>query len=665
MDKLNMHTPNLADENFRKLAALFPNAVTETVNENGEVVRAIDKDVLMQEISTTVVEGREERYQFTWPDKKKAVLAANAPISATLRPVKADSVGRDGTPGGWDSENLYIEGDNLDVLKLLRETYLGKVKMIYIDPPYNTGNNLIYKNDFHQSASEYLDDSGQYDDSGNNLVVNPETNGRYHTNWLNMIYPRLKIAKTLLADDGVLCCAIDENEQASVMLVLKELFGEGGYEHVCVSVVHNPGGTQGGNFSYTHEYAIFVYPKSKERMIQLQDRTDTPDIRPLRDVSKGNNMRTDAKNCFYPILTKDDKIVGFGDVCAHSYHPESANILRDDGVTEIYPIDASGNERKWVWARQTVESILPELRVVYNKKRDIIDIERVKTHFNYKTVWTDDLYNANSYGTKLLSKLMPNCGFSFPKSLYTVLECVRAVTLNDKNALILDFFSGSATTSHAVMQLNSIDNGNRKFIAVQVPENLDVSLQNATGETKKTILQSVKFLDSISVPHLLSEIGKERIRRAGRKIKEDAGLTAPDDLDIGFRCLRLDDSNMKPVYYTPDEVGQQDLFSMVNNVKEDRTPEDLLFQVMLDLGVLLSSPIEVKEIAGKKVFNVADGFLLACFDTGVTTETVTAIAKKQPYYAVFRDASMADDSTATNFDQIFETYSPSTVRKVL
>ena len=663
MDKLKMHSLDGVARNIELIGNLFPGAVTEVMRD-GKVERAIDFDVLRQELSDCIVEGREERYQFTWPDKKKAMLAANAPITATLRPVVADSVGRDGTPGGFDSENLYIEGDNLEVLKLLQETYLGKVKMIYIDPPYNTGNNLIYKNNYHQSTSEYLNDSGQFDDSGNSLVSNPETSGRFHTNWLNMIYPRLKLAKALLADDGVLCCAIDENEQASLMLILKELFGEGGYEHVCVSVVHNPGGTQGGNFSYTHEYAIFVFPKSKERMIQLQDRTDTPDIRPLRDVSKGNNMRTDAKNCFYPILVKNNQIVGFGDVCDDSFHPESANIIRSDGIIEIYPIDASGNERKWVWARQTVESILSELRVVYNKKRNILDIERVKTHFNYKTVWTDDIYNANSYGTKLLSKLMPNCGFSFPKSLFTVLECVRAVTLNDKNAIILDFFSGSATTPHAVIQLNSEDSGKRRFIAVQVPEDLDVSLQNATGEARKSIQQSINFLDALSVPHKLSEIGKERIRRAGRKIKEESPLTT-QDLDIGFRCLRLDTSNMQQVYYTPDEVTQTDLFSLVDNVKPDRTPEDLLFQVMLDLGVLLSSPIAVKEIAGKKVFNVADGFLLACFDHDVTDETVKAIAQMKPYYAVFRDSSMANDSVATNFDQIFETYSPDTVRKVL
>jgi adenine-specific DNA-methyltransferase len=434
-EKLPMCTPNLADKNYATLAALFPNAVTETIDENGIVVRAIDADVLAQEINTRVVSGREERYQFTWPDKKKSMLLANAPIAAALRPCREESVDFDNT------ENLYIEGDNLDVLKLLRENYLGRVKMIYIDPPYNTGNDFIYEDDFAGETGEFLYRDGQYDEQGNRLTPNLDSNGRFHTDWLNMMYPRLKIAKQLLADDGVLVVAIDENEQATVSMILKEIFREGGYEHVCVSVVHNPGGTQGSNFSFTHEYAVFVFPKGK-RMIQLQDRTDNPDIRPLRDVSTGNHLRTDAKNCFYPIFVKNSEIIGFGDVSDDSYHPQSANVQRDDGVIEVYPIDAKGNERKWVWARHTVEGIRNELRVVKNSRRGIADIERVKTNFNYKTVWIDDKYNANSYGSKLLAKLMPNCGFDFPKSLYTVLDCVKAVTLNDKEAIILDFFSG-------------------------------------------------------------------------------------------------------------------------------------------------------------------------------------------------------------------------------
>jgi len=658
MDKLKMHSINKVDENIEKIGKMFPNCLTERKGENGEVEYAIDFDMLKQELSPVVVEGNEERYQFTWPDKKKSVLLANAPIAKTLRPCREESVDFDNT------ENLYIEGDNLDVLKLLQETYLGKVKMIYIDPPYNTGKNYIYRNNFVSDTDYYVDNSGQFDDEGNQRVANLETNGQFHTDWLNMIYPRLRIAKDLLATDGVLVVAIDENEQATVSMLLKEIFSEGGYEHVCVSIVHNPGGTQGGNFSYTHEYAIFVFPKSQDRMIQLQDREDNPDIRPLRDVSTGNHLRVDAKNCFYPIFVKGEKIIGFGDVSEDSYHPESANVFLQDGTIEVYPIDASGNERKWVWARHTVESIRHELRVVQNKRRGIVDIERVKTHFNYKTVWVDDKYNANSYGSKLLAKLMPNCGFSFPKSLYNVLECVRAVTLNDKDSIVLDFFSGSATTAHAVMQLNLEDNGNRKFIAIQLPEDLDVSLQEATGENKKSLQQSVNFLDSLSMPHFLTEIGKERIRRAGAKIKEESPLTT-QNLDTGFRVLKCDSTNMKDVYYNPADY-EADLFStLTDNIKDDRTAQDLLFQVMLDLGVLLSSKIEESTIAGKKVFDVAEGFLIACFDGNVAEETIKAVAQKKPYYFVMRDSSMANDSVATNFEQIFATYSPETVRKVL
>lgn len=656
MDRMKMQTQNLAESNFAALAALFPNAVTEAVDENGVVVRAIDADILTQEINTRVVSGKEERYQFTWPDKKKSVLLANAPITAALRPCRTESVNFDNT------ENLYIEGDNLDVLKLLRETYLNRVKMIYIDPPYNTGKNYIYKNDFISDSADYLANSGQYDDEGNLLVPNLETNGQFHTDWLNMIYPRLKIAKQLLADDGVLVVAIDENEQATVSMILKEIFREGGYEHVCVSVVHNPGGTQGNNFSFTHEYAIFVFPKG-ERMIQLQDRTDNPDIRPLRDVSKGNHLRTDARNCFYPIFVKDGKIIGFGDVSDDAYHPESANVQRNDGIIEIYPIDASGNERKWVWARQTVESIRGELRVVQNNRRGILDIERVKTHFNYKTVWIDDKYNANSYGSKLLAKLMPNCGFDFPKSLYTVLECVRAVTLNDTSAIVLDFFSGSATTAHAVMQLNAEDGGHRRYIMVQLPENLDKSLEKAKGESKKSLQQSIKFLDSLGKPHYLTEIGKERIRRAGKKIKEDNKTKEGiENLDIGFRVLKLDSSNMKDVYYTPEKYAQMNfgIEGFTDNIKPDRSYEDLLFQVMLELGV----PLSVKITREGKMINVDGNYLIACFDK-VDTPLITEIAKKQPYYAVFCDGSFISDSALVNFEQVFNTYSPKTIRRVL
>lgn len=641
MDKLKMHSLDGVARNIELIGNLFPGAVTEVMRD-GKVERAIDFDVLRQELSDCIVEGREERYQFTWPDKKKAMLAANAPITATLRPVVADSVGRDGTPGGFDSENLYIEGDNLEVLKLLQETYLGKVKMIYIDPPYNTGNNLMYKNDYSQTTIEYMSSSGQFDNEGNQMTYNPETNGRFHTDWLNMIYPSLRIAKNLLTEDGILVCAIDENEVDALSLILKEIFGESYYEVTCVTVVHNPRGQQGKNFSHTNEYALFVYPKSEKIVVDRRIADEDVSWSQLRNWG-GESERSDAKNCFYPVIVKDGKIIGFGDVSPDSYHPRQTEY--ENGLAYVYPIDRGGVERKWRYARQSVESIIDMLRA--KKTSTGYEIEIGKTFGIQRTVWSDKRYDANEYGTKIISELIPDSGFTFPKSLWTVFDSIYAGTGKDKNAIILDFFSGSATTAHATMQLNAEDGGHRKFVMVQIPEPTD------------------KILDVNSPYRTICEIGKERIRRAGRKIKEETGLTVPADLDIGFRCLRLDESNMQQVYYTPDEVTQQDLFSLVDNVKPDRTPEDLLFQVMLDLGVLLSSPIEVKEIAGKKVFNVADGFLLACFDHDVTDETVKAIAQMKPYYAVFRDSSMASDSVATNFDQIFETYSPDTVRKVL
>lgn len=444
MDKLRMQTANKADENFRKLAAMFPNAVTETINENGEVVRAIDKDVLMQEIACTVLDGNEERYQFTWPDKKKSVLLANAPINKTLRPVREDET----VPTGADSEgkpycssgsvnfdtteNLYIEGDNLEVLKLLQETYLGKIKMIYIDPPYNTGSDLVYNDDFSKSTTEYIASSGYLDENGNRLVENLESNGRYHTDWLNMIYSRLRLAKDLLATNGVIFVSLDDNESANLKKICDEVFGAVNFIGQ-ITVVGNPRGRDYGGVA---------------RMVQLPERTD----------EKSEAYKAGYKN-----------------IC---------------------------------------------------------------------------------------------------------------------------------------------------------------------------------------------EIGKERIRRAGRKIKEDSPLTT-QDLDIGFRVLKCDTSNMKEVYYNPAEYEASLFPRLEDNIKEDRTPEDLLFQVMLDLGVLLSSKIEETTIAGKKVFNVEDNYLIACFDSNVTEETIKAIAKQKPYYFVMRDSSMANDSVATNFDQIFATYSPDTVRKVL
>ena len=654
MDKMRFESPDITEENIKKISQLFPGVVSE-----GKVNFDLLRSILGDEVHG------DEAYEFTWVGKRAAIAEAGRPIRKTLCPCKEESK-------NWDTtENLYIEGDNLDVLKLLQESYLGKVKLIYIDPPYNTGKNYIYRNDFSIDTEDYLEESGELDETGARLVTNPKTYARFHSAWLTMMYSRLIVARNLLSKDGVLVVAIDENEQATLRMLLGEIFGGGGYEIVCVTVVHNPGGTQGGNFSFTHEYAIFVYPQG-DRMIQLQNRTDNPDIRPLRDVSTGNHLRTDARNCFYPIFVKNGAIIGFGPVSDDAYHPESANIERSDGVIEIYPIDANGNERKWVWARHTVESIRSELRVVQNSRRGILDIERVKTHFNYKTVWNDDKYNANSYGTKLLAKLMPNCGFDFPKSLYTVLECVKAVTLNNPNAIVLDFFSGSGTTAHATMQLNAEDGGKRRFIMVQLDENLDKSLESATGETKKSLQTSIRFLDAIGKPHLLPEIGKERIRRAGEKIKAEAGMLA-QDLDIGFRVLKLDSTNMRDVYYSAGEYSQDMLDALEDNIKEDRNDMDLLYACLLDWGLPLSLPHTQEQIDGFTVHTYNDGDLIACFDKDISNEVVKEIARHcgsperegLATRAVFRDLSFANSPAKINVEEIFKVLAPNTSVRVI
>ena len=630
MDNLKMHSLDGVQRNIDLIGKLFPNVITE-VKRNGKVEHAIDFDVLRQELSDSIVEGREERYQFTWPDKKKAMLAANAPITATLRPVAADSVGKDGTPGGFDSENLYIEGDNLEVLKLLQETYLGKVKMIYIDPPYNTGNDFVYEDDFAQSTEDYMGNSGQYDEEGNRMVTNTESNGRFHTDWLNMIYPRLKLAKDLLTEDGLLIASIDDNEIKNIRNICDEIFGESNFVACVVWQKIHSIKNDAKYFSENHEYAV-IYAKSVDKIrINLLPRTEEMN-------NRYKNPDNDSRGPWQS-----------GDLVASGERSNGHFIITSPKSGKQFDVPQG---KHWVYSQENLLKMVEDNQVWFGengnsfprKKRFLSDVQDGRTP---NTLWLAEEVGHNQTATREVKTIFDDKKFfDFPKPVAYIQQFVQVSS--NKDSVVLDFFSGSATTAHAVMQLNAEDGGHRKFIMVQLPEKTDEKSEAYKAGYKN-----------------ICEIGKERIRRAGRKIKEDAGLTAPADLDIGFRCLRLDESNMKPVYYTPDEVGQQDLFSLVDNVKPDRTPEDLLFQVMLDLGVLLSSPIEVKELAGKKVFNVADGFLLACFDHDVTEETVKAIAQMKPYYAVFRDSSMANDSVATNFDQIFETYSPDTVRKVL
>lgn len=663
MDKLKMQTPNRADENFKKLAALFPNAVTETVDENGVVVRAIDKDVLMQEINTTVVDGKDERYQFTWPDKKKSVLLANAPIAKTLRPCPAESVGKDGTPGGFDSENLYIEGDNLEVLKLLQETYLGEIKMIYIDPPYNTGNDFVYEDDFAQSTEEYLANSGQYDEEGNRLVKNMDTNGRFHTDWLNMIYPRLKLAKDLLSDEGAIFISIDDNEQANLKKVCDEIFGANNFVAELVWEKKKKGSFLSKSITNVKEY-IVVYCKNNVKFQGLiaeinNDEETYPCVnavnkREIREIPAGIESKYREQNFFMPagseisdttmsLVLHSDLVIKDG-VLAKELLIEG-NWRYSQAAMKEYAL----KKELYITRDLYLRRIVNETR--YKTMKDLLPRVGDDSQITYNTFVDINKLNESGWGSnedadeelRLLFGIQKI--LDYPKPVRLILKLLAAYRSTD--CYVLDFFSGSATTAHAVMQLNAEDGGNRKFIMVQLPEETDEKSEAYKAGYKN-----------------ICEIGKERIRRAGAKIKEENPLGTMD-LDVGFRVLKCDASNMKKVYYHPDEYNATMFDMLEDNIKEDRTPEDLLFQVMLDLGVLLSSKIEQTEIAGKKVFNVADNFLIACFDANVTEETITAIAKQQPYYFVMRDSSLANDSVAANFDQIFATYSPDTVRKVL
>ena len=646
MDKLKMQTANKADENFKKLAEMFPNAVTEAIDENGEVVRAIDKDVLMQEINTKVVDGKEERYQFTWPDKKKSVLLANAPINKTLRPCREESVDFDTT------ENLYIEGDNLEVLKLLQETYLGKIKMIYIDPPYNTGSDFVYEDDFAQSTDEYLANSGQYDEDGNRMVQNTESNGRFHTDWLNMMYTRLRIAKDLLADDGVIFISIDDNEIANLSKMCDEIFGNDNAIAVFPRLATKSGKTP-LTFMVSHDY-VLCYTKSRHDIFVGQAFED--DSYKYSDEYKAERGKYNLKqpldcNSISYSASLDYPITHEG----ATYYPGSDyNKYLERQSGKHLPKDYA-----WRWSKELFEFGLKNGWIVFQNGRIYTKgylnaaIEKqpngsyavVKREKTRKMSTIDFISNdySNDIAKKQLASHKISARFDFPKPV----DLIKALlaTHYDKDALVVDFFSGSATTAEAVFKQNITDGGSRRFILVQLPE-----------ETQDSTYKNI------------CEIGKERIRRAGAKIKEEVGLAAPN-LDVGFRVLKCDTSNMKEVYYNPAEYEASLFSSLEDNIKEDRTPEDLLFQVMLDLGILLSSKIQVRsEKVGMRsysYFDVEDGYLIACFDKNIDEEVITVIAKQKPYYFVMRDSSMANDSVATNFDQIFATYSPDTVRKVL
>ena len=642
MQRLTLRTPNKADENFRALAAMFPGAVTETTDENGEVVRAIDKDVLMQEISCKVVDGREERYQFTWPDKRKAVLLANAPTDKTLRPCRGESADFDTT------ENLYIEGDNLDALKLLQETYLGKIKMIYIDPPYNTGNDFVYEDDFAQDTQTYRQNSGQYDGEGNRLVQNTESNGRFHTDWLNMMYPRLRLARDLLSDDGVIFISIDDNEVENLKKICNEIFGEGNFV-ADLSVVNNLKGRNDKKYIARANDRLMMFVKSQDfsehglaldkdvlKEYNYKDQYGKYRLLELRKRG-GADTKAERPNMYYPFYVNERT----GEV----------SLQKDDYYTvEALPIKSNGVDGRWRWGK---EKSIKFISTLYGKKvgnkynvyeKDYLESDDGARRVRPKSVLSGAAYSSD-VATKEYRALMNKIDFNNPKPIELIKDLVDYSIPPSDDSIILDFFSGSATTAHAVMQLNAEDGGNRRFIMVQLPE--------PCGEKSEAYKAGYNNI---------CEIGKERIRRAGARIREEN-----KGVDTGFRVLKIDSSNMKDVYYSPAEFDATLLAAAADNIKEDRTPEDLLFQVMLDLGILLSSRIEETTIAGKKAFDVADGYLIACFDSGVDEAAVTEIARQKPHYFVMRDPSGTSDgdSLITNFEQIFATYSPGTVRRVV
>ena len=631
IEKLKMQTTNMVDENVKKIGKLFPNCLTEKLDENGKPEVAIDFDQIRQELSKDIVEGTEERYQFTWPDKRNAIRLANTPTTDTLRPCREESVDFDKT------QNLYIEGDNLEVLKLLRENYLGKIKMIYIDPPYNTGNDFVYNDDFAQNESEYIHNSGQEDVDGLRLVANTENNGRFHTDWLNMMYPRLKVAKDLLSENGVIFISIDDHEIESLRKLCDEVFGERNFiaQFIWKSRQNKDNRNLTG-VSIDHEYIVCFAKNANIRAVKGSERkTDqykNPDNDPRGPWTSANMaglLSADLRpNCHYDLINPETGINYGRPQMGWRYDKNTmARLIEEKRI--IWPDNPDGRPRK--------KSFLSELTEILPGFSSIVGV---------------DIYTRNA--TIEVEKLFGNRYFDFPKPLLLIKDFIQQST--EDNSLVLDFFSGSATTAHAVMQLNTEDGGNRKFIMVQLPE--------ATDEKSEAYKAGYKNI---------CEIGKERIRRAGKKILEEQkakqGNLFSDEqknIDVGFRVLKLDSSNMQDVYYTPSEFTENDLFA--DNIKGDRLAndcEDLLFQAMIELGIELSAKIEKKSIAGKAVWIVNKGYLMACFDKDVNETTITEISKLQPYYFVMRDSSMSTDNVADNFEQIWEEYSKDTVRRIL
>lgn len=633
MDKLKMQSPDAMVGNVAKIAALFPQCVTERIGKDGHPELAVDFDKLREELSADALESGEERYQFTWPDKKASGRLANTPTTMALRPCPEESVNFDNT------QNLYIEGDNLEVLKILRENYLGAVKMIYIDPPYNTGNDFVYNDDFAQGRDEYEAGNGAFDAEGNQMLDpmqrNTEANGRFHTDWLNMIYPRLKVARELLSDDGVIFISIDDNEVENLKKICNEVFGESNF---LTCITRSTGTPTGGGFDGLVNELDYILVYSKKSQFA------TINGLPMSEDDSAIYDQTDNKGRY---LTRSLRRTGGED--RREDRPTMYYGLKAPDGTIVFPKGPTGYDSRWICGEPKYKELEANGLIEWKQNREEKWVPYQKFYLENRikapgNLWTD--VEGNKKATRDIRTIFDSDKvFDFPKPIGVLAKIITIGAESD--SIILDFFSGSATTAHAVMKLNAEDGGHRKFIMVQLPEVTDEK-----SEARKAGYANI------------CEIGKERIRRAGKKVKEEAGLQG-QDLDIGFRVLKLDSSNMEDVYYTPDDLTEQTLFNSVDNVKPDRTPLDLLFQVLPELNIELSARIEEKEVHGKKVFMVNGDQLIATFDTDVNEFTITEIAKLRPIYFVMRDASAENDNVLDNFEQIFKHYSPDTIRRIL
>jgi len=649
MDKLKMHSPDVSQQNIARIRDLFPGCVTEAMGQDGKIQLAVDFDHLRQELSGVIVEGPQERYQLNWPGKRDALLTANAPIAKTLRPCRDESVNFDTT------KNLFIEGDNLDALKLIQETYLNKVKAIYIDPPYNTGNDFIYEDDFSEECGEFLARSNQDDEKGNRLVANTETNGMFHSDWLSMMFSRLKLAKNLLRDDGAIFISIGDNEVDNLMKICGEIFGPENMVALVPRIAKRTS-DKGTHFRPTKDY-VLVFAKNISLLPEFGIRKNPDENDYNLSEANGRRYKKSGASLYQPSLDSRPN---------QRYYikaPDGSLIIPPGDIFPEIKNDAekikprSNSDKIWRWS---VDTYLKNKDLLIftqgSSKNPLLDENGQQSKWNiYPKVYFDEDIDAtlhpedviyeypNSQGTKELNSLSIPFSFSKPTGLIKFLLSLTC----EKNCVIVDFFAGSSTTAHAIMKLNAEDGGDRKFIMVQLPEICDK--------------ESEAFGDGLTT---IAEISKERIRRAGKFIKEKTPTTTTD-LDIGFRVLKIDSSNMAAVHYTPDHTGQQQASLFTSHIKLDRTPEDLLFQVLLDWGVDITLPIATETIAGKQVFIVDANALIACFEQGINEALITALAKRQPLRAVFRDDGFKDDATKINCEQIFKQLSPTTDVKVI